>query len=488
MRDSLLSSISCYFPELIAILTLVSLLLIVAFTSNEKIRLRFVYSISLIGLITSLLSLFCNLSLEGKTIFSSALTIDSFGSAIKILLVLGTLGAIYLSYFSKDIYKQLKCEFVIMTIGVLIGGMLFASANNLLTFYLGLETLSILSYTLAAMKKDNSKSSEAGVKYILYGGISAGLLLYGMGHIYGILGTIQFAQIAPIISNLSIEKSMMLLPAFLLVFVGVGFKISCFPFHMWAPDVYEGSPLPVTTFFSIVPKLAGMAALVRISMVFFSSDGIMQTNWIGLLQVMSILTITVGNITAIGQRSIKRMLAYSSISHAGMMMLGVVVLDDIGLRSILFYGITYLFMTLVAFYITSFISDKYGNDDHDRFRGFIRRYPTMAIVMAISMFSLTGLPPFSGFIAKFNIISAVINKGYVTLGLLAGLNAVISLYYYMRVNILMILKDPESVEKIEGLTKINQAIIFGFGIPIVVLGIWWDKLIILVGGAKIFLN
>src|SRR5690606_26284708 len=173
--------------------------------------------------------------------------------------------------------------------------------------------------------------------------------------------------------------------------------------------------LPVTTFFAVVPKMAGIAVLVRVSMAFFGAEGVLQYSWIGLLQVIAALTMTVGNVSAINQRSVKRMLAYSSIGHAGFMMLGAIVLNEIGIRSILFYGVAYLFMTVVAFAITSFLQDKYGNDHFERFNGLIFRHPFMAVSMAIIMFSLAGIPPFSGFVAKFNILAAVINKGYMSL-------------------------------------------------------------------------
>ena len=177
---------------------------------------------------------------------------------------------------------------------------------------------------------------EAGLKYSLYGGIAAGVMLFGMSHIFGVLGTIQFEEIIPKLQNLSSLQLSILIPSFMMFFVGIGYKIACVPFHMWAPDVYEGSPIPVTTFFSIVPKVAGIAALVRITMVFFSKEGALQDSWVVILQVIAVLTMFVGNISAIDQKSVKRMLAYSSIAHAGFMLLGVVVMDEVGARAILF--------------------------------------------------------------------------------------------------------------------------------------------------------
>jgi NADH-quinone oxidoreductase subunit N len=285
------------------------------------------------------------------SIYTNSLVIDSFSTLAKIIMVIGTIASIYLSSQSEDIDKAVKSEFAIMTCGVLVGGMLLASANNMLILYIGIEMLSILSYVLASFKKNDERSSEAGLKYSLYGGISAGIMLFGMSHIFGVLGVINFSEMMPMMKNLSNEQIAILLPSFVLFLTGLGYKIACVPFHMWSPDVYEGSPIPVTTFFSIVPKIAGLAALVRISSVLFGGESMLSVGWVGLLSVIGALTMTVGNVSALNQRSVKRMLAYSSISHAGVMLMGVVVLSEIGARSILFYGVTYLFMTLVAFYI-----------------------------------------------------------------------------------------------------------------------------------------
>jgi len=337
------------------------------------------------------------------------------------------------------------------------------------------------------MKRDEN-SAEAGLKYALYGGVSAGFMLYGISHIYGVMGSIDFTGAKLFLSEAGSLKLMILVPAFLLFFVGLGYKIASVPFHMWAPDVYEGSPIPTTTFFSIVPKVAAMAALVRVSFVFFDSPGMLQVSWVATLSIIAALTMTVGNVAAIGQRSIKRMLAYSSISHAGVMMLGVVVMTSVGVKAIVFYMIVYLFMTLVAFYITSHLSDLVGNDHMDRFTGLVYRYPLMAILMSVTLFSLAGLPPFAGFVAKFNIIYALILKRYYTLAFIAVINSVISLYYYMKVARVMILKDPESTEKIPGFSVFNQGFIFVISLPIIVLGVFWEKVLFIAENAIVLLQ
>jgi NADH-quinone oxidoreductase subunit N len=447
-----------------------------------------VFMLATVGLILAGFFLFKNLDIKPTGAFYDAVVIDSFGTFIKLIMVAGTLGTIWLARSSGDIYINLKSEFIILAVGTLIGGMLLASANNMLTLYLGIETLSILSYVMATLKRENSASTEAGMKYALYGGLTAGIMLFGISHMYGMLGSIHFSEIVVKMNGLAGADQVFLMASFLMFFVGLGYKISAFPFHMWSPDVYQGSPIPVTAFFAIVPKMAGLAVLIRISHLFFSAPNDMSTAWIGLLHVVAALTMTVGNVTAIGQDSVKRLLAFSSIGHVGMMIMGIVVLDAVGIRAILFYGVTYLFMTLIVFWVTSILNDAYGTDSQAVFKGLIKRHPSMAIAMIIALFSLAGLPPFSGFVAKFNIISVVIEKGYMSLAFIAALNSVIGLYYYMKIAKEMVFSESEAKEEIKGFTDVARVSIVALTVPVVLLGIFWDGLMGFSGSATLFLK
>lgn len=488
MHLNYLANIGRFVPEIILVILMVGLIILeTTYKEDEKNR-PYIFITAIIGLVATFCSLLVNFSNKPEAIFSNSYIVDHFSTLLKMLMVLGTLASVYLSRFSKDIYDSLKTEFVIMAIGILIGGFLLASANNMLMMYLGIETLSILSYVMASLKKNDERSSEAGLKYALYGGISTGLMLFGMSHIFGVLGTIQFAGMSAILTKLSAQQMYVLVPAFALFFVGIGYKIACAPFHMWAPDVYEGSPTPVTTFFAIVPKVAGIAALIRITAIFFTVASPLRVGWIGLLMVVAALTMTVGNVTAIGQKSVKRMLAYSSISHAGIMIAGLVMINEIGVRAVVFYAITYIFMTLVAFYITSIVQDKYGNDSFDRFTGLAYRYPFMAIMMTIVMFSLTGLPPLAGFVAKYNILTALLSSKFYTLAIVLVLNSVISAYYYLKIIRLMTLKTAETTEEIEGFSFVNQLLIVSMTAPVIVLGIFWETIMSVAGGAKLFIQ
>lgn len=488
MIQQLFNFLGYYIPEIVCIVLMTTLLMAEASVKDEHApRTKITaYTLSVLGL--CLIFLFQNLGEAPVHIFHNAIAIDPFSTLVKIIMVIGTMGCVYLSYSSKDIYSNLKSEFSIMAVGVLIGGMLLASANNMLTLYLGIETLSILSYVMSSFKRDESTSTEAGMKYALYGGLTAGVMLFGISHLYGSLGTIQFVEMIPKLATLEGTQLFIVTVSFLLFFAGIGYKISVFPFHMWSPDVYQGSPIPVTTFFSIVPKMAGLATLVRVSFIFFTEGTALTVTWVGLILVISALTMTVGNVTAIGQSSVKRLLAFSSIGHVGLMILGVVTLNEAGVRAILFYGIVYMFMTLIAFYITSHLSDMYGTDSYDVFKGLIYKHPLMAIIMAAVLFSLAGMPPFSGFIAKFNIFSVVIEKKFYGIAIVAAINSVIALYYYVKLAKTMIFGQSDGEVKIQGFTFANQAVIVVLFIPVLFLGIFWEKVMMISGNANLFIK
>lgn len=488
MIDQLFGFLSHYIPELICVVLMLTLLIAESTVKEEHGNRGSIIAYALTMLAVCLFFLVQNLSSAPLFIFHNAIVIDPFSTLVKIIMVIGTMGSIFLAYTSKDIYTNLKSEFAVMATGVLVGGMLLASANNMLTLYLGIETLSILSYVLSSFKREEATSTEAGLKYVLYGGLSGGITLFGISHLYGILGSIQYVDMIDKLPGLEGANLALVLASFLLFFVGIGYKISAFPFHMWTPDVYQGAPIPVTSFFAIVPKMAGLAALVRVSFIFFTNNQALNVSWVGLMLVISAMTMTVGNVTAIGQTSVKRMLAFSSIGHVGLMILGVVVLNEQGVQAILFYGIMYMFMTLVAFYITSHLSDMYGTDSYDVFKGLVYKHPLMAIIMASVLFSLAGIPPFSGFVAKFNIFAVVIEKKYYGIAIVAAINSVIALYYYMKLIKTIVFGKADAEVKVEGFTPINQAVIVALFIPVLFLGIFWQKIMVISGNATLFIK
>jgi NADH-quinone oxidoreductase subunit N len=485
----LLANISYYIPELIAIVTMCGLLFLEAtYDRNEKKR-GYIFTSSLIGLSFCIAAIIGNIGLEPSFIFSQAVVIDQFSTWMKLLMSIALLGVILLHFQSKDVDQDQKSEFVILAFGVLIGGFLLSSATNFLTLYLGIEILSILSYVMASLNKEDSMSTEAGIKYVLYGGVSAGIMLFGISFLYGVFGSINFTDMITLLPNLTQQQLIICIVSLIFVLVGMGYKVSCFPFHMWAPDVYQGSPIPVTCFFALVPKIAGIAALARFTQILFIDNSHMVTvTWNSILVVIIIFTMIVGNLSALNQDSVKRMLAYSSIGHVGVILMGVMVMGEEGNRAILFYSFAYIFMTLVAFLAVSVINDTYKNDSHNCFKGLIKKKPLLAICFAVSLLSLAGLPPFSGFIAKFHMISVAISKKYYGLSIVAAITSVISLYYYLRLVKFMIIDETEDGVDILGFDLSKVVTFIGFTLPIIVFGLFWERVFVWFDNAKIMLS
>jgi len=308
------------------------------------------------------------------------------------------------------------------------------------TIFLGLELMSISLYVLAGFNRANIKSNESGLKYFLLGAFSTGFLLYGMALVYGATGTTRIAKIAAAAAQMQAPSTMFLIGA-LLILTGFAFKIAAAPFHMWTPDVYEGAPTPITALMSAGPKAAGFAAFLRMFLVAFPT---LQADWSDLLWILAVLTMTVGNITALRQDNIKRMLAYSSIAHAGYALVGFTAANATGTAGILFYMLSYAFMNIGAFAIVVLVA-KQGetNGNVQDFAGLGHKRPALAAVMTLFLFSLAGMPPTAGFIGKFYLFSGAVEAGYVWLAIIGVLNSAASVYYYLRVMVFMYMKPAE---------------------------------------------
>jgi proton-translocating NADH-quinone oxidoreductase chain N len=336
-------------------------------------------------------------------------------------------------------------EFYALICLATLGAMFLSAAAEMLTLYLSLELLSLSSFILVALRKDNAKSAEASLKYLIFGALSSGLLLYGLSLVFGMTGSIQYAQVNGFLAQnaqslVTREGFLALQPllAMFLVLGGLSYKIAAVPFHMWAPDVYEGAPLPVTAFLSVSSKLAGFAALIRIVEMFDSTS--LSPVWARLLFILAVLSMTLGNVLAIAQRDLKRMFAYSSIAQAGYLLLGVAALSntasrDTALAGLLFYLLVYVFMNLGAFAAITHLSKQVASTEIIHFSGMGTKAPWFAFVLSCCLLSLTGLPPFAGFTGKFYLFGAVAQMGTVYLGLVAvgALNSVLSLYYYSKI-------------------------------------------------------
>jgi NADH-quinone oxidoreductase subunit N len=310
------------------------------------------------------------------------------------------------------------------------GMMVMVSSTNLFVIFLGLEIMSLPLYVLAGYLRGNTRSTESSAKYFFMGAFASAFLLYGIALVYGGTGSTDLQQIF-MSSGIALQKSQLYLTVgAAMVLIGFAFKIASFPFHMWVPDVYEGAPTPVTAFFSVGPKAAGIAALLRIFMVGFGSIFI---DFMPLFWILALLTMTVGNVLAIMQNDVKRMLAYSSIAHAGYLLVAITAGGENGVSAALFYLLAYSFFNLGAFVILIMVENKSGGSNHiDAFRGLASRHPWLAVFLALFMFSLSGFPPTAGFFGKFYIFAAAVNAGLVWLVVAAVLNSLISVFYYLR--------------------------------------------------------
>lgn len=388
--------------------------------------------------------------------FAGHVALDNFATFFNIIFLL----AAGLSILMSDDYLKRENfavgEYYSLILFTTAGAMWMASGTDMMTIFLGLEVLSISLYVLAGFLRGRTDSNEAGLKYFLLGAFSTGFLLYGIALIYGVTGTTNVADIGLYLSAHPDElSSTMTIAGMLLLSTGFLFKIAAAPFHMWTPDVYQGAPTPITAFMSAGPKAAAFAAFLRILLL---GLGGLESEWTSLLWVLAVLTMTVGNVVAIYQTNIKRMLAYSSISHAGYALVGIVAANEIGRSGILFYMLAYTFMNLGAFAVLV-MAGKKGEENLtlDGFAGFGYKRPLLGVAMTIFLFSLMGIPPMAGFAGKFFIFAGAIKAGYIWLAVIAMLNSAVSLYYYLRVMVYMYFKSP--VEEYEWVTMNVGAVI-----------------------------
>jgi len=372
--------------------------------------------------------------------FSNTFVVDNFSIFFNFIFLMSTAIVILMSvtYLRQEGINY--GEYYTLILFATVGMMLMAGGADLITIFLGLEIMSISLYVLAGFRRDRLDSNEASLKYFLLGAFSTCFLLYGIALLYGATGTTNINEIGTFITNNHAYSSPMIIMGTCLLIIGFGFKMTSVPFHKWAPDVYQGAPTSVTAFMSAGPKAAAFAVFLRVFLV--SLPGL-ETKWSVILWVLAVITMTVGNVVAITQTNIKRMLAYSSIAHAGYVLMAIVTASSLGTASILFYLLVYVFMNLGAFAVIMVLGKKgEENLQIDDYGGLGYKHPVLAITMSIFMFSLAGIPPFAGFIGKFYIFSAAIKSGYIVLAIIGVINSVISVYYYLRVTVVMYMKQP----------------------------------------------
>ena len=365
------------------------------------------------------------------------LAIDGFALFFKVVFLLSAFVTVLMSKTYLTVERMRAGEFYFLILCATLGMMFMASGVDLITLFIGLETMAVSFYVLAGFLKPSERSNEAGVKYYLLGAFSTGILLYGMSLLYGLSGSTRLVEISQALAAQPVGGTALL--ALVLVGAGLGFKIAAVPFHMWAPDVYEGAPTPVTAFLSVGSKAAAFAMLLR---VFMEGLPAVSADWQVFFWWLAVLTMTVGNLAAITQTNTKRLLAYSSIAHSGYMLIGVVAGSQRGVTAALVYLFFYVFMQLGAFAIVTLLrrSDVVGDELKD-LSGLYSRSPLSAIAMLVFMLSLGGIPPTAGFMGKFWIFSAAIEEGFISLAVIGVVNSAISLFYYIRVVVFMWIKD-----------------------------------------------
>ena len=369
-------------------------------------------------------------------VFEGTYIIDDFSIFFKqLFLIAGILVSMAATLYVKKIGSNYG-EFFVMMAFATLGMMVLASSGDFITLYLGLELMTISFYILTGYKRDDAKSVEAGVKYLILGAMSSAILLYGMSLVYGITGTTVIAEIAAKLSGGAMSSGLVLGLVFLVA--GFGFKISAVPFQMWSPDVYEGAPTPVTAYLAVGSKAAAFATLIRVFIIAFPG----YTNqWIPLFAALAAITIVIGNLVAIPQTNIKRMLAYSSIAQAGYIMTGVVAANELGVKGVAFYAMLYVFATIGAFTVVMNFSANTGSDEIKDYGGLAQRSPLLAAVLTVSLLSMAGIPPLAGFAGKFYLFSSIV-KDHLWLVVLGLVMSMASVYYYLSVVKVMYMNDP----------------------------------------------
>jgi NADH-quinone oxidoreductase subunit N len=430
-------------PEMF-VLTMACVILMVDLLLTDKSRVVS-YLLAQATLVGAFLLTLSGMTTTSVSTFHGMYVQDRMGDLLKLMMYV----AVFIAFvYSRDYIRlrnMFRGEYFVLGLFGLLGMMVMVSASHFLTIYLGLELLALSLYAMVAFNRDSGNSTEAAMKYFVLGAIASGMLLYGMSMLYGATGTLEVSGVKLAISNLQ-PDNIILVFGLVFVVVGLGFKVGAVPFHMWVPDVYHGAPTSVALYISSAPKIAAFAMIMRL--LVGGLDGLVES-WQGMLIILAVLSMGLGNLIAISQTNIKRMLAYSAISHMGFFLLGILSGTDNGYASAMFYVLVYAIMSLGGFGIIILLSRQgFEADSLDDFKGLAKRSPWVAFLMLILMFSMAGVPPTIGFYAKLMVVQSVIDAGLLWLAIVSVLMAVIGAYYYLRVIKLMYFDQPETTEPI----------------------------------------
>lgn len=453
-------------PEMVLLGLICIVLVADLFVEDDRRVVTFWLSIA--SLAITLWALVATAPAERIVIFTGSYVSDPLSQVLKIMAV-GTVAVGFL--YARDYLRQnklLKGEYYLLGLFGLLGMMIMMSSNSLLTMYLGLETLSLSLYALVAFERNSSQAAESAMKYFVLGAIASGALLYGISWVYGVTGAIQFDQIAAALAANPELNDVPLWFGLAFMVVGIAFKFGAVPFHMWLPDVYQGARSPVTLYIASAPKLAALALTLRILV-----DGLgdLHEVWQGMIMVLAVLSLLIGNIVAIAQTNIKRMLGYSAIAHVGFILLAIFTGSGEGYAAALFYTLTYVVMAAGAFGMIILLSRQgFEAESLADFKGLNNRSPWFALMMLFFMFGMAGVPPWVGFFAKLNVINAVLEAGFTGIAVLMVLASVIGAYYYLRVVWYMYFEDAEDKSVFQADLDM-RAVLSVNGLAVLVLGI-----------------
>lgn len=427
------------YPELFLLLMACVILVADLFVSDEN---RIVtYGLTQATLIGCAILTYLTATGEPVYTFSGMFVDDLMSDVLKLMTYLGTIVVLVYSrtyLATRDLFRG---EFFVLVLFAILGMLIMISANHMLTLYLGLELMSLSLYASVALRRDSSVATEAAMKYFVLGALSSGMLLYGMSMVYGATGTLEVTRVAETIAE-GAATDFVLIFGLVFVVAGIGFKLGAVPFHMWIPDVYHGAPTPVTLIVSSAPKFAAFAFIMRLLAQALGAEQLIA-EWQQMLVVMAVLSLVIGNITAIAQSNLKRMLAYSTISHMGFVLLGILAGDIVGYSAGMFYVVVYVLMNIGTFGMILLLSRAgFEAENIDDFKGLNQRSPWYAFMMLLLMFSMTGIPPTVGFYAKVAVLQAVLDAGYLWLAVLAVVMSLVGAFYYLRLVKVMYFDPP----------------------------------------------
>ena len=476
-----LQSLTYFYPELI--LTVLILACILYDLSIKKEDSNKVGWLLVAGLVVVSAAILFQDSQTITSLFSNAIVLDPFASFFKLVIILSTIFVSIFSLYNNELDEYRMGEYFTLIGIVTFGLFLMVSSIDLIMVYLSIEIVSIMSFVLAGYLKQNTRSNEAALKYVVYGAFSSGIMLFGLSYLYGLTGSTNFFKIQQAMTLSSEINNTAITLAVIMILTGFGYKISAVPFHFWTPDVYEGSPTTITAYLSVAPKAGALAMMIRFfnqvladggAIVENSAGSLLIVPWTDIISIMAVVTMTIGNVIAIQQDNIKRMLAYSSIAHAGYMLLSIPVVSGEGIYAIMLYVIVYLFMNLGAFFVVIIIKNRTEGESYEDYKGLGWKMPAVGAMMTLFMVSLTGLPPTAGFVGKFYIFASLIKAGdsFYWLAIAGGINSVISLYYYLKVVKVMYFEGDR--EEFVILPETGPTIMLTMAaIPTLLLGIYW---------------